>query len=73
MMPPDQIVGTAAASQLLGLKQATVSKLCRQGKFPHAVQDKQGHPWHIPLDDIEKYQHAHHKRTIPYEKTTTKG
>lgn len=61
-MPPDQIVGTAVASQLLGVKQATVSKMCRQGRFPNASQDNQGHPWHIPLEDIENYQRLH-KRT----------
>lgn len=67
-MPPDQIVGTAAASQLLKVKQATVSKMCRQGKFPNATQDKEGHPWHIPLEDIEEYLHKRKIRTRPDQK-----
>ena len=59
----EQYVGTKAASEMLNLSQTTVSKLCREKKLPNAVQDDQGHPWHIPVSDIEEYKKQHsHKR-----------
>ena len=54
-MPTDSIVGTQAAAQILKVKQSTVSQYCRDGKFPNAVQDGTGHPWHIPVAEIEAF------------------
>lgn len=47
--------GTKEASEILGLKQSTVSKKCREGAFPGAEQDAKNSPWRIPKEDIEKY------------------
>lgn len=41
-------IGTAEASKLWGVSQATVQKWCREGKItPLPTQDKKGSPWHI--------------------------
>ncbi|MBQ9210352.1 MAG: hypothetical protein IJ153_01505 [Clostridia bacterium] len=55
MIPRDQNVGSDIASQIIGVKQATITKKCRKHVFPNATQDEQGHPWHIPLGDIIDY------------------
>lgn len=55
MIPRDQNVGSDIASQIIGVKQATITRMCRKHVFPNATQDGQGHPWHIPLGDIIDY------------------
>lgn len=47
-------IGTKEAAERLGLKQNTVSKLCREGKIKGAEQDSKGSPWHIPESAIEE-------------------
>lgn len=47
-------IGTKEASEILGVKQNYVSKMCRDGKIPGAEQDRRGSPWHIPKDVVEK-------------------
>lgn len=47
-------VGTKEAAERLGLAQATVAKLCREGKIKGAEQDAKGSPWHIPESTIEE-------------------
>lgn len=64
-MPPDQIVGSDIASQILHVQPATVTRMCRQKKFPNATQDGPGHPWHIPLADIEEYKRLHTRNRQP--------
>ena len=39
---------TKQAAELWGVKQATVSKWCREKKIHGAEQDKKGSPWRIP-------------------------
>ena len=53
-------IGTKEAAERLGFKQATVSKMCREGKIEGAEQDRKGSPWHIPETTIEKIlKHKH--------------
>ena len=40
-------MGTKEAAELWGVKQATVSKWCREKKIHGAEQDKKGSPWRI--------------------------
>ena len=47
-------IGTKEAAERLGLKQATVAKMCREGKMKGAEQDAKGSPWHIPESTIEE-------------------
>ena len=42
-------IGTKEAAKELHVLQATVSKLCREGKLPGATQDAKGSPWRILL------------------------
>ena len=46
------VVGTSRAGDLLGVNKNTVSKWCREGKFPNATQDGYNQPWQIPMTDI---------------------
>lgn len=43
-------MGTSEASEKWGCKQATISKLCREGRIKGAEQDSKGKPWRIPAD-----------------------
>ncbi len=43
-------MGTSKAAELWGCSQATVSKLCREGKIEGVEQDGKGKPWRIPID-----------------------
>lgn len=45
-------VGTKEAAKELNVLQATVSKLCREGKLPGATQDEKGSPWRISAETI---------------------
>ena len=45
-------IGTKEAAKELHVLQATVSKLCREGKLPGATQDAKGSPWRIPVEAI---------------------
>ena len=54
-MPIEQNIGSDIASRILSVSQATITRMCRKGIFPNATQDGQGHPWHIPLEDIIAY------------------
>lgn len=45
-----EYMGTSKAAELWKCKQATVSKLCREGKITGAEQDEKGKPWRIPVD-----------------------
>ena len=47
-------IGTAEAAKRLGISQDKVAKMCRQGKFEGAEQDRKGCPWHIPEKTIDK-------------------
>lgn len=47
-------LGTKEAAELLKLKQATVAKMCREGRIEGAEQDAKGSPWHIPEATIKK-------------------
>ena len=47
-------VGTKEAAKELNVLQATVSKLCREGKLPGATQDEKGSPWRIPAETIRR-------------------
>lgn len=49
-------IGTAEAGEILGRDKNTISRWCREKKFPNAYQKAQGHPWFIPIEDIEKFQ-----------------
>ena len=42
-------VGTKEAAKELNVLQATVSKLCREGKLPGATQDEKGASGEFPL------------------------
>ena len=59
----DDILGTKAASEILGISSPSVARLCREGKFPHASQDGEGHPWHIPRKDIDNYTMLKQRKT----------
>lgn len=52
-MPERATMGTKEAAKELKLKQATISKYCREGKMLGATQDAEGSPWQIPLETIE--------------------
>ena len=54
-------IGTKEAAERLGLKQATVAKMCRERKIDGAEQDSKGSPWHIPEATIEKMLKENHK------------
>lgn len=45
-------IGTKEAAKRLGISQATVAKLCREGKINGAEHDAKGSPWHIPESTI---------------------
>lgn len=45
-------IGTKEASEKWGVKPATITRWCREGKIPNANQDAPGSPWHIPKDAI---------------------
>lgn len=45
-----EYMGTKAASEKWGYSQATISKLCREGRIKGAEHDKPGSPWRIPID-----------------------
>ena len=47
------VVGTVEVAEIFGCSIATISKWCREKKFPNAYQKSSGHPWHIPLSDVE--------------------
>lgn len=51
-----EYMGTAEASELWGVSQATVQKWCREGKLESGTkpceQDKPGSPWRIRRDAI---------------------
>lgn len=47
-------VGTKEAAKELNVLQATVSKLCREGKLPGATQDEKGSPWRISAETIRR-------------------
>ena len=48
--------GTKEASEILGLKQSTISQKCREGVFPGAEQDSKNSPWRIPKEEVENYK-----------------
>lgn len=52
----EKYIGTSKAAEILGVKQDTVSRWCREGKFKTARQDKKGSPWMIA--EYEVYQVA---------------
>lgn len=47
-------IGTKEAAKILCVNQATVSKLCREGKLEGSTQDAEGSPWQIPMDSVMK-------------------
>ena len=47
-------VGTAEVAEIFGCSITTISRWCRAKKLPNAYQKSSGHPWHIPLFDVEK-------------------
>lgn len=49
----EEILGTSAVGDIFGVGKQTVSRWCREGKFPHACQDEARRPWHIPVKDVE--------------------
>ena len=51
-----RVLGTKQAGEFLGISRDTVSRLCRMHLFPNATQDAEGHPWHIPFEDVELYK-----------------
>lgn len=46
-------IGTAEAAEIFGCNAATISRWCRERKFPKSYQKEPGHPWHIPISDID--------------------
>lgn len=48
-----EMYSTKAVAEMLGKTPATISKWCREGKFPNAEQDEPGCPWRIPAEDVE--------------------
>jgi len=51
---PEKSIGTGAAAEILGCSRDYVSKLCREGYFETATQDKVGSPWHISEQEVIK-------------------
>ncbi len=49
-----EFMGTKEAAEKLGVKQATVSAWCREGRIPNAEQDAYGSPWRIPASFTKK-------------------
>ncbi|MCI8781591.1 MAG: helix-turn-helix domain-containing protein [Lachnospiraceae bacterium] len=49
-------MGTSEASEKWGCSQATISKLCREGKIKGAEQDGKGKPWRIPADTANPFK-----------------
>lgn len=48
------IIGTKEAAERLGIEQAIVAKMCREGKIKGAEHDRKGSPWHISESTIEE-------------------
>ena len=46
-------IGTAEAAEIFGRDKTTMSKWCRERKFPNSYQKAPGYPWYIPISDIE--------------------
>ena len=57
-------IGTKEAAKRLELSQATVAKMCREGKLEGAEQDSKGCPWHIPEKTIEKIMNNKNKKNM---------
>lgn len=57
-----QCVGTKEASERLGVTQQHISRLCRNGAFPHAFQAWDAHPWHIPVEDLLEFDRNRKKQ-----------
>ena len=49
-------LGTTETAKRLNMKRETVSRMCRERKFPNAYQYAPGHPWSIPITDIEAFE-----------------
>lgn len=47
-------IGTREAAERLGIPQAKVAKMCREGNIKGAEQDSKGSPWHIPESTIDE-------------------
>ena len=45
-----EYMGTSRVAEIWGRSQATIAKLCREGKIKGAEQDGPGRPWRIPVD-----------------------
>jgi excisionase family DNA binding protein len=55
---PHQPGAETTPSQLarqLGVRPHTVTRWCRQGRFPHAYQTERGH-WRIPAVDLDRFR-----------------
>lgn len=61
-------IGSKEAAHELNVTQDTISRLCREGKFPGATQDAKGSPWHIPLEAVQARKACQNKHT-----TNSKG
>lgn len=50
----EEYIGTKIASEILGLKQSTLAKMCREKQISSAEQDKIGSPWRMLKSEIEQ-------------------
>ena len=55
-MDIDEYVSVEEAAKILDYKEASISLLCRQGKFEGAKRI--GHQWFIPRDSVKNYVKA---------------
>lgn len=58
----EKYIGTAGAAEILSVKQATVSKWCREGKFQTARQDGGGSPWIISEHEVYRFAEYRKRR-----------
>ncbi|MBE7063581.1 MAG: DNA-binding protein [Clostridia bacterium] len=49
-MRKDDFMKTSVAAEKWKLSQVYLTKLCREGKIPGAIQTEAGKAWHIPVD-----------------------
>lgn len=50
----EKYIGTARAAEILGVKQSTVSRWCREGKFKTERQDGKGSPWMVEENEVRQ-------------------
>jgi excisionase family DNA binding protein len=53
---------TTEAGRRLGLREATIRRMCDEGKFPNALRNGHAGHWRIPESDVEAYREENRVR-----------